>query len=221
MSALLLGHDDPEVVLWQGDPRWADMGVGLSSTVRMPAAGCVIVAITMARRIVLGDRRATPRQVRDAGLRAKPPAWEPAQPAAAYIGRLARANGFACADLPFADDADDDYDDLESGAARGLILGALRSGGAALVWVDTDAADADKRAKHWALVYAATIRDVATHDGVIVLADSASAGNRRDPSADVPPGIEGLDLRTMSGTVMWGSRPRAYQVRAVRSLIPA
>ncbi len=218
---ILLGHEDPDVVLWQGDPRWADMGVGLSTTVRMPAAGCVIVAMTMARRIVLGDRRATPRQVRDAGLKAKPPAWEQAQPASAFIGRLARASGFKCDDLPFDDDADADYDDLESSTARGLILDALRAEGAALVWVDTDMADADRRAKHWALVYAATIRDVAKHDGVLVLADSASAGNRRSTTTDTPPGIEGLDLRTMSGVVMWGSKPRAYQVRAVRQLLPA
>jgi hypothetical protein len=217
---ILLGHDDPDVVLWQGDPRWEDMGVGLSSTVRMPAAGCVIAAITMARRIVLGDRRATPRQVRDAGLRAKPPAWEPAQPASAFIGRLARANGFACADLPFADDADDDYDDLESGTARQLILDALRAKGAALVWVDTDMLDGDKRAKHWVLVHAATIRDEAKHDGVLHICDSATAGGK-PTDFGVPPGIEGLDLRTLSGVVMWGKRPRPYQVRAVRQLLPA
>lgn len=216
---LHLGHDDPDIVIWQGDPRFAG-GVGLSDE-PMVKVGCVVSAIAMARRIVLGDRRATPRTVQEAGLRARPPVWTPDRPAAARIGRLARANGFACDDLPFADDADADYDDLESSTARGLILDALRAEGAALVWVDTDMADADRRAKHWALVYAATIRDIAKRDGVLVLADTASAGNRRSTTTDTPPGIEGLDLRTMSGVVMWGSKPRAYQVRAVRQLLPA
>lgn len=216
---LQLGHEDPDLVIWQGDSRWDDMVVGLSDE-RCAKVGCVLAAIAMWRRIVLGDRRATPRTVQEAGLRARPPVWTPDRPAAARIGRLAHANGAACEDLPFADDADADYGDLESSRARGLILDALRAGGAALVWVDTDMADADRRGKHWALVYAATIRDLAKHDGVLVLADSASAGNRRASASDPPPGIEGLDLRTMSGVVMWGSRPRAYQVRAVRQLLP-
>lgn len=217
---ILLGHDDPDVVIWQGDERWADMGVGLSSTVKMGAAGCVIAAIGNARRIVLGDRRATPRTVRDAGLKARPPAWEPARPAAAFIGRLARANGFACEDLPFVDDADGDYDDLESTEARTLILDALRARGAALVWVDTNMLDGDKRAKHWALVHAATIVDEERHVGVLHICDSATAGGK-PTDFGVPAGIEGLDLRTLSGVVMWGSRPRPYQVRAVRQLLPS
>jgi hypothetical protein len=196
------------------------MGVGLSPTVTMKAAGCVIAAITMARRIVLGDRRATPRSVRDAGLKARPPAWEPARPAAAYIGRLARANGFRCDDFPTHDDADDDYEDVESTTARALIVSALRVGGAALAWVDTDMLDADHRPKHWVLIHAATIRDEKKHDGVLHLCDSATAGGK-PTDFGVPAGIEGLDLRTLSGVVMWGARARPYQVRAVRQIFPA
>jgi hypothetical protein len=209
---MILGHDDPAEVLWQGDHRWRSMLVGMSPTKRCGAVGCVLTAVAMARRILGLDAGATPASVQGRGLRHTPRVWAPSS-AAAVIPHLAAANGLTCAASPVLGSAQD---------MRAAILDALTPGpdgraGVALLHVDTDTTDDDDAGKHWVLAHRAYLRDGKRTDGVVHYCDPATAGGRRAPSG-APAGLDGLDLRTLSGIAMWGSTPRAYAVRAVRPL---
>ena len=129
-----------------------------------------------------------------------------------------RAQALRCADLPIGDDGDDVYTELDTAAHRTAILTTLRTGGVCLLWVDTDSADLDTGGRHWVMAHAALVDEAAKAIvGTVHICDPATAGGKPGGSG-APPGLEGLDLRTLSGCVMWGDRPRAYAVRAVRPI---
>lgn len=215
-----IGFPAPRRVTWQGAPPWRHALVGLGKDKKahnVGRIGCVLSSVDSAVGFLTGQL-ATPLTVQARGLAARPPVWTPDRPAAARIGRLVRAQGLRCDDLPIGDDGDDVYTELDTATHRRAIIAALEADGVALLWVDTDLTDDDPVGKHWVCAFAAEVDDDARGIvGVVHITDSATAGG--SPTADgLPAGIEGLDLRTLSGCVMWGSRPRAYAVRAVRPI---
>jgi len=211
VSALTrLGYADPPRVLHQGASQWRDRLVGLSADKKrhtMGKVGCAITDVAQAVLIVRQEH-ATPITVQARGLNASPPVWTPDRPASARIGRLVRAQGLRCDDLPIGDDGDDIYTDLDTAAHREAIITTLKARGVCMLWVDTDSSDLDTGGKHWVLAHAALLDERAKGIvGVVHVCDPATAR------------VEGLDLRTLSGCVMWGSRPRPYAVRAVRPIL--
>lgn len=204
-----IGRPDPRRVTWQAASPWRDRLVGLAKDKTrhtIGRIGCVLSAVDSAVEALLGTA-ATPLTVQARGLAARPPVWTEDRPAAARIGRLVRAQGLQCADLPIGDDGDDIYTELDTAAHRRAIIEALEADGVALLWVDTDSTDKDPTGKHWVCAYAATIDDAAQGIvGLVHITDSATGK------------LETLDLRTLSGCVLWSSKPRPYAVRAVRPI---
>ena len=210
MSLRRVGHADPARVLHQGATSWRDHLVGLSRDKKSHTFGRVGCAVTAVAQAVLLLRQelATPLTVQSRGIAASPPVWTQDRPASARLGRLVRAQGLRCDDAPIGDDGDEVYTDLDTASHRRAILDTLAAGGACLLWVDTDLSDASTAGRHWVLAHAALVDDSANGIvGVVHICDPATAR------------VEGLDLRTLSGCIMWGERPRAYAVRAVRPIL--
>ena len=209
MSLRRIGYADPPRVLHQGAPSWRDHLVGLSRNKKehtFARVGCAVTAVAQAV-LLLRQELATPLTVQSRGIAASPPVWTQDRPASARLGRLVRAQALRCEDAAIGDDGDEVYTDLDTASHRTAILDTLAAGGACLLWVDTDLSDASTAGRHWVLAHAALVDDSAKGIvGVVHICDPATAR------------VEGLDLRTLSGCIMWGERPRAYAVRAVRPI---
>jgi len=178
-------------VLRQSDGRWAKRLLGRSSSTTIGSSGCTVTAVAQALRVLGVRAGATPLDVQAHGVN-RPGVWAEGA-AGAVVSELARAQRLTVGE--------------DTGAGhvapvqplRALILSCLDSGGVALVCVDHDhnAPGGDDIGDHWVLAIGAD-------------ADSLWVA---DPATGE---VETLQLRTLTGPVLWGKRAKVYSVvRAV------
>ncbi len=187
-----IGKDHPISFMWQGSQAWKDDLYGYSGQ-KIGAIGCPAVSLAEALRLLGVQAGATPKTVLAKAARAAPPVFDPGS-SAAYLARMARANGLKCADDPIIATKGDAR--AKARHLRFAITRTLADGG--VCWVNVDS-DADGRPNHWLCVYQAT----RTH---LWGTDSATAKAQM------------LDIETLTGLSKWGSTEKRYEVLRVRPL---
>lgn len=193
--------------LCQSDDRWAELFVGLSTTTKHKAAGCLCASIAEFLRET-GDASATPLTVQNAAINA----WRAAgakQSAMPFIAlpldeKKGRQPG---ANVVYEEIAKANRVrfgprlDVAKVGVRGIVdafNAALSTGGRALAHVDTNTADADFNGKHWVLLLAGV--------GPVVVYSDPAIGDDATLPAD-----------TLEGLSRWRSG-RRFAVRGLRTI---